>query len=284
MSRIYDVVNDALRRVQAKLNPWFVKHTGGDVWLHFCDDTEPDSKFWIRRMPQGRLHVTMHPTRFGLPTLGFDFGAALFVNLWGTSLRIGDGEIGLGFRAGTCLWLTVESHKIIDWLAHHVLAIPKYEKREIGVSFHDKAVWWSLWANPDSWSSGTPRWKYGNWHPLDTFFGRAEYTSLVKEVADVVVPMPEKGYRATVRVSEDTWRRPRAWWTRRRTGVNVEMVDPIPVPGKGENSWDCGDDALHGLLTHGDGVIDGVLAAMRAAHETRRRHGGSSWKPDEAAS
>lgn len=84
--------------------------------------------------------------------------------------------------------------------------------------------------------------------------------------------MPEGSYRATVTIERDSWTRAR-WFARRIERAHVDIHDPIPTPGKGENSWDCGDDALHsstfpcGTVPAAVGKIVGDVLAKRG-HST----------------
>ncbi len=164
-----------------------------------------------------------------------------------------------------------------------LLRIPGYEPRTLGVHFHDLAVWWDVWANSHHWTSDTPRWRDGSWHPLNTFFGRENYESTLVEKADVIVPMPEKGYAGTVEIRRDTWKRPRSPFTRVVHRAHVEMKEPIPVPGKGENSWDCGEDAIHGITTPAKSIVEGIVAIMNSAKRDREKRAGKNWKPEERA-
>lgn len=60
--------------------------------------------------------------------------------------------------------------------------------------------------------------------------------------------------------------RKRRFSTRVTDGYEIDMQQGIPFPGKGENSWDCGDDAYFGF---GGDTIDGAIAHIAA----RARHG-----------
>ena len=55
----------------------------------------------------------------------------------------------------------------------------------------------------------------------------------------------------------------------------------LPIPGKGENSWDCGDDAYYSIGTPAATAMEAVEYAADRVLETRRRYGGSSWAPSK---
>ncbi len=173
--------------------------------------------------------------------------------------------------------------RLADWISAKSSDMgSSWSGSRTGIDVFDNAIWWKVFADDSGWCGQRPRWRDGSWRPLDTFLGREVYASHELGRHDVLVPMPERAYRGTVILSEDTWKRPH-WVTRRRYGAHVEMQEPIPIPGKGENSWDCGDDAIHGLSTTAETVEDAVAAVVRSALRDRRRHGGPKWHPKEDA-
>lgn len=115
--------------------------------------------------------------------------------------------------------------------------------------------------------------------PADRIFGRCECTTEVTGRGDVVVPMPEGVYPATWEREQRTWRRSRIPWPlRTRTDVSLSIEPGIPVPGKGENSWDIEDDGVCG--TGGDTVAAAVGNAVASATRQRRQYAGPGWMPD----
>jgi hypothetical protein len=164
-----------------------------------------------------------------------------------------------------------------------------YSDRELSVRLFDWAIWWNFWTDPDSWSSKTPKYRNGNWHPLDTFLGRMSVTD--KEIAreDVQIPMPERSYVATVVLEDRTWRRPR--WPfpiHHHIGAHVHMErDPVPHPGKGESEYDCGEDAAYSSSFQvpaerfSDAVSYAVGHVVASSLDSRRRYGGRDWRPRE---
>lgn len=158
-----------------------------------------------------------------------------------------------------------------------------YEGRETGIRFFDKGVWWDVWHTDGSWSRGTPRWRHGCWHPLDTLFGRMDYTSRDLRTVRAGIPMPEGVYPASIRFFESTWRRPRWPWaplSHRLVRAEIEPDKPIAEPGKGENSNDCDDDALYSLTTQASTVEQAIAAVVETVLRTRRRYGGTvEWQP-----
>jgi hypothetical protein len=153
----------------------------------------------------------------------------------------------------------------------------RYDPREISLRIHDWAIWWTFWMNPNSYARRDPKWRRFVFHIDDFFLGRQKYSKQVLSTHDVKIPMPEGSYPATVILAEATWKRPRWFATRLRT-AEVELKKPIPFPGKGENSWDCGEDGLHGLSTSAKNIEEAISKTVQSALRDRRRYGGNVMK------
>ena len=90
---------------------------------------------------------------------------------------------------------------------------------------------------------------------------------------------PGDSYRGTAKHTRRTRRR--RFSTKVTDGYEIDMQQGIPFPGKGENSWDQGDDAVFGF---GGATIDAATTRIIAATITRReRYGGDGWRPSEVA-
>jgi hypothetical protein len=159
-----------------------------------------------------------------------------------------------------------------------------FSGRDFSLSFHDQGVFWSIGADDMGWSSGTPRWRYGAWHPLGHFQRQGEPE--VIEQREVLVPMPERSYRGLARLERSRWGFPKLprHFDRVDYHVSIEMADgeQVPFPGKGENSYDCGEDAAFGLSCPARTIEDGVGRLVASVLRDRRRHGGAGWKPESA--
>lgn len=158
-----------------------------------------------------------------------------------------------------------------------------YDGRDIGIDFHDGSLWVKVWAPENEWSSSQPKWMDWHFDPADFFLGRHKYTSRVLEKTRVEVPMPEGVYPAEVEVFESTWKRPRWPWARVMLRTTITPDEAIPVPGKGENAWDCDEDAIYSQ-TCGQGVSTptaAVVSLVESVLEARERHGGRGWRPEK---
>lgn len=214
-----------------------------------------------------------------------------------SSCRVGftvGGSKEFGFHWHLALpWLfsfyfTVGGFGPVVWLAN--LLLPKggekygglhgYEdERDFSLSVHDWTIWWTIWRNPMAgWSRQVSRFREGNWGLLDSLLGKTDYSTRDISEIDTIIPMPEGGYQATVKLFESTWKRPR-WFARRIVRADVKLEKGIPFPGKGENSYDCGENALHGLTTKADTIEEAIAATVESALRSRRRYGGSvNWQ------
>lgn len=155
----------------------------------------------------------------------------------------------------------------------------------------DASLTIDLWAGMDAQMNRTMGgwpWNHDGWHlylhPLRWIVGdtTCEHAPDAHE-ATVAVRMPEGAYHATTKVERVRWNR-RLWngpWLWRGS---IEVPGGIPLPGKGENSWDCDDDAVYGcsFAVEEDPPSPHELANRLAldALRTRVRHGGGTdWTP-----
>ena len=176
------------------------------------------------------------------------------------------------FHEGTMLALS------IPWLFSFYIGLPirtGIQDRQISVSFREWTLRIQPWSQSMSWSSRGPRWKHGlRLNIPDFIFGRTTHKSEVVSTHAVIVPMPEKAYPATVTITRDIWRRKRwpfAWI--RRTSSWIDIPCGIPHSGKGENSWDCGDDGLFGCGAEEPTCEAAIAAAVKSVLKSRKRYG-----------
>jgi len=147
---------------------------------------------------------------------------------------------------------------------------------------------WSFGMPSMEWSNGEPWWRRGHFEPysfvMNGLFGRERLVRDDKtDPVQVSIPMPEATYTGTFRIEFREWKRPRAWWTStvRRSGW-LDIEGGIPVPGKGESAWDCGQDAIHGVGS-APSKNAAILRAIEAATDARLKYGGLDWRPKAKA-
>lgn len=151
------------------------------------------------------------------------------------------------------------------------------DDRELGFSIHSGSLWWDLWVDP---MGSYPR-KHGKWRDssfsFDNFFlGKSTCSKEVLDERDVLVPMPEKAYQAHAKLMRYTWKRPR-WFAKSIKRVEIEIPEGIPFEGKGENAWDCGQDATFSMTTgECNSIAEGVGKLVGSCLKERVKNGG--WK------
>lgn len=145
-----------------------------------------------------------------------------------------------------------------------------FADRELSLSWHDGSLWIKLWCD-DDWDSRRP-WHRNTitLHVKEWIIGSPSCDTTKGEPVACVVPMPEGSYPATATPESRTW----TWrFGRKKTRESYSLDIPggIPFSGKGENSWDCGDDGLFG--TGGDTLEKAIGNAVASVLEKRRRYG-----------
>lgn len=165
------------------------------------------------------------------------------------------------------------------WDKHHI-------SDEIDVFALDlgSTIRWKVWLDgmqttiPGTYKRA-PGWRDGHIDLVDLLLGRTIYESVtLKEGIEVGIPLPEKTYPATAKLEVATWKRPRWPFTTRRESVWLEIPPPgLPHSGKGENSWDCGDDGIYGIGSDSHSLPKAIGHAVARTLEAREKYGNASW-------
>lgn len=192
---------------------------------------------------------------------------------WNLSLKVPPFALYLSLEhAG--LWQP-RRKTIATWDNNREFWLP--DRREFSFSIHDWRLRLALWERWGEWRKVDPWWIRGIHLDLrDMVLGKQ--TCKTEELASEIpclVAMPEATYHAVAKIERRTWRRKR-WFSRIRTSAWLDIPKGIPHAGKGENSWDCGDDGLFGI--GGDTIEDAVKRARESVLESRKRYGNASEK------
>jgi len=154
----------------------------------------------------------------------------------------------------------------------------EYISREFGWRVFDWKLWLDVWKKTNEWSRSDPWWMHTvvDLHPMDVLFGYTKYNE-GDTIHDEVVefPMPEKSYKGRVRIQANEWKRPRWPFPKVILRAHVDMEEPIPFPGKGTCSYNCGDDAIHGSCFPCRTVEEAIGEVVGSALRNRKRYGGS---------
>lgn len=237
---------------------------------------------WLRPKDRGDYALALH------------WSWTLWTHFFGADVRIGSGDcstdvtffLGCGLFA---FWFTVENvmpRRIIEWGEKRALATPWMSyaymawPRQTGISIHNGTIWFEIWNWDAGWDSKQPKWMAFNFSPVDFLFGDRKYSHkrLASETRNLT--MPEGVYSVDIELAEDSWKGPRWPWPMKVMRAHIECPDGIPVPGKGENSWDCEEDATFGLTCQASSFQDALSKLYETIMRDRERYGGRNWKPE----
>lgn len=193
---------------------------------------------------------------------------------------------------------------ILPWLAHLGIGVPLPRRlvgatvmgdRTFGVKFgyvgsivevdvayaqwgHDTGMLDYYRRKPGGTYSGAQLWP--GWRlvvkrpPLRWLLGRASYCQEVVNKKPVAVSLDGKVFEAHWRLERHWRERPRWPW---RYGVRyaswLEVKDPPRFAGKGENSWDCDDDAIYGMGSSELTAAGAIGEYVKAVLKNRERYG-----------
>lgn len=135
-------------------------------------------------------------------------------------------------------------------------------------------IWFNIHNDTTGWSS-RQWWSDFNFDLESFFLGKLMHSSRVVESGETRIAFLEGTYPVRWEKVVHEWRRPR-WFIKRMIKFDLKMDGkPIPVPGKGENSWDCEDDAIHSLCTPANNLPEALSHLTNSVLRTRERYG---WK------
>jgi len=232
-------------------------------------------------------------------TLRVSFGGE--DNDWGLHIGLGFLYIYLGFcdfysQATRSMWYRwaekqAERNKLGNKEPRYAYMLDPFQGRSTGLSWYEGNLSLDIWRD-DSWgSSGCHRkwpWEGSGWHiylgVVDWFIGPTQYEHEVVDGAEGYVTMPEGRYPCTFKVSKVRWNR--RWWNGPwMFRGEVDVPGGVPMPGKGENSWDCEDDASYAMSFEAEHRRPEYWELHKkfalSVLETRARRGSLDWKPKE---
>lgn len=151
-------------------------------------------------------------------------------------------------------------------------------RRVIGFRIHSGALWCNFWG--DDTGYGVRRdWSF---HPIrlfaDTFFGKVQREELYQEPQTRYIYLPEGYIPVTIKRHQVIWKRPR-WFSKKRWFVDILPEVPIPIPGKGESSWDLDDDAIYESTIGAYNISYAIDEFRESIIKRRLRYGGYNWEP-----
>lgn len=123
-----------------------------------------------------------------------------------------------------------------------------------------------------------------HWIISEAIFGEPVRTKREVERGSGLVYLQEGnatvGYPVDVILSDNQWKYPRWPWPKVIRRAEVQSKEGIPIPGKGENSWDCGEDRNYSLNTPAKTIAEAVEAMGEYVQKRREQYGGKNWIPE----
>jgi hypothetical protein len=240
---------------------------GRGVWWHSQNLNEDErghvkgSKFWNGRAWLNLPHPNAEKRKSErYLTFGLEWSWRKAVRSLGVSVSAREDRIVLDLDFGfLALFPSVEGlFYFSEW-------------RETGIEWHNEYIWLNFWHDDDGWAKN---WKglHLTIAPLDILFGRRKHSSEKLDEVRALVPMPEGSYPATITFFRQTNKRSR-WFAQKWTRANIKPDKPIGIPGKGENAWDCDDDAIFEMSCEAATVENAVAQLVESALRTRYRYG-----------
>ena len=123
----------------------------------------------------------------------------------------------------------------------------------------------------------------------DWLFGKATYSESSRNSrlgglpTSGIMKMPEGDYKMKLEFYTSYWHRPRSPFVKSLHRVEITPEKPVPIPGKGESSWDLDEDATYSsTMPVKDRTTDELIADFKKSIMDRReRYGGKNWLPEE---
>lgn len=204
----------------------------------------------------------------------------------GWSVTFGGGDAGRDFGFTVAIpWLVTLFVTLDDVFPMYAFGTDhdRGHDRQIGFYFYEWKLWYQFWVGTmASWSRDYPWcrwWRQGSIDFADLALGRrSHHLETLMSGIPVVIPMPEGNYHGTAKIEKHTWKRPR-WFAVSRVSTTIDCPKGIPFSGKGENSWDCGDDGLFGWGAEGASTEHAIAHGVESVLVSRRRYG----MPSQAA-
>lgn len=204
---------------------------------------------------------------------GFNSSPAIYVEV-----DPGERDYVFHIALGIGIWITLARIFPNSWY-------PKdYDTRQVGLQFHHGDFWWNFWMPTDSWNSDDPRWRRGS-TSFETWIKGKHIVDTFRDIANVEtfhLPFYEGVYKVVVTRIAYVHRWSRWPWKKKYMKWEVEAPVPIPHEGKGENSWDQGEDGTYSSSFSGNKAktpFDAALYFWKSNMEVRQRYGGNDWMP-----
>lgn len=200
----------------------------------------------------------------------------------GISLALGgEEELHFNFGVSHIGWLYFSINRILplkiarkwDWWDY------SWGRDIFRIMIHDGTIWFNFFHSENQWSKRR-KWQEFNFHYIDFVFGRSRHSSEVLETGQIAIAFPEGNYKVAYSKELHTWKRARG---KKKQIVRFDLnmdANPIPVPGKGENSWDIDDDAICSSSVPAGTLQEAIGELTESVYRSRIQYGGTNWVPN----
>lgn len=239
--------------------------------------------------PAGRSHA-VHLEYWALSRDHHGVGCSI---KWGTAGSETTPDLAAHFGPLGSIWLSFERVFPARWFdRRNPDGTPDYDSRLISINADRRHLEWNLWTRHHGGNRDIPRWR----RPYIVYdrlvYGRDNTETIVLDTGTCSIPLPEGPQPAIYTVTRYVHHRTRPLGRLRdrlagpriHHHTEVRPGRPSPVPGKGENTWDCGDDAIWSTSVPGRSIDNAIAAHTAAVLRDRRLHGGEHMSFPEAAS
>ncbi len=151
----------------------------------------------------------------------------------------------------------------------------EFKRCELSANWFEGSIQLHLFTTDDDYVSKRP-WHRNcvHLHVMEWFTGKYKYNIEYGPEFQVVIPLPEGSYKATAKSFKSTHKN--RFRTIIHEGFDFKFDPCLPFSGKGENSWDCGDDGLCGWGPSGT-LEECIGKTVTSVLESRKRYGNASW-------
>jgi hypothetical protein len=251
-----------------------IRHITKNIWWSYHRDSKKSGRFFLYFSKSGSSHIS--------------FEWVVWTDL-GISFSINNEQATFGLNLGLFgFYISLDHPAVSRFCYKHY----KYEEREFRLHIFEKSIWLDLWCadmwrhrpgdkwyKPWTWTPYNRKWSF---NPFDFFLGRRKHFERTLYEVRENIPMPEGNYEAKIRFFESTWKRPRWPWPEKLIRADITPKYPIPHPGKGENSWDCDEDASYSMTCPASTTAEAVEKMRDSIMRSRKKYGsGEHYRPEK---
>jgi hypothetical protein len=241
-----------------------------------------ENKFWFhwQNLNEDRSGRKHSPFRHGRCWWHFGYNKSICFSWQLGKIRFGLGATYGGDEDELTIQFEIPFISLFLLFENFIKNLRRGEEKHTGLSIFCGYISIDIGQDQMSYSPKRDKFRHIMINLPDLFLGRSKYSKQDLQKESVQIPMPEGSYPATVTLFESTWKRPRFPLKKKMVRAEIEIENGIPVPGKGENSWDCGEDAVYSLTAPVSSFEAAIAETVKTCLRDRRKYGGENWRPE----